>query len=614
MKAILLTLLILIGLLLSPSLVSAEKANVNCENRYVTLINPVRGRDLWFDQSLKPINDQYEAVKSVNYHATWLLQYDTLLDNDLLGAFKNFDRSEEIGVFLEVSQKFADQSRVIYPYDAPWFSPRAVFLSGYSQSERRRLIDNLFGTFKSKFGYYPKSVGAWWIDSYSFNYIVEKYEIKSALIVADQLTTDSYGVWGQWWGVPFYPSKANILTPASNLENKQNVVVLQWAQRDPLLAHEEGFKSSNYSLQANDYIRQGKDTSYFNGLVNSYLDCRNPVGQVTVGLETGIESIQYLPEYKNQLKLLKGMAQLKPVTMSEFADQYSRIYPDFPKKISIEYMDSVWKMDLAGRSNDRLHDNVEYNNQIAFSDYFVPDRSNFLDRVLRNETINRQTDYYPIYLLVLLASLIFFGARRMYKEWIIISLFVFTSLGLILKSGYQYGWAIYYGPVLHYLMYAQAVLVLVSFIGFWYFFRKFPRISYYSLLIPLSFGVDFILQFLRLSFISGKYYFGFLFDSLRFVGIAFSKPLNIEFVNRDFPAYQAGGLLHFDYSKIWENWFLSILVYPAVHLLLAFILGYLLMKVNKKARFIILFVLSILFLLQVIYILQSDPRVVEMLN
>jgi hypothetical protein len=96
----------------------------------------------------------------------------------LTGTIKDFNEGQELGLFLEVSPKLATDARVIYPNQRPWSDPSVIFLSGYKQSERKRLIDKLFGAFKEKHGYYPKAVGAWWIDSYSLNYLKEEYNSK----------------------------------------------------------------------------------------------------------------------------------------------------------------------------------------------------------------------------------------------------------------------------------------------------------------------------------------------------------------------------------------------------------------------------------------------------
>jgi len=147
----LLVLVLFVGFMvfLKPALASSE--NINCSDRYVTLVNPVRARNLWLDKSLQPVKDQYGLIAGNNLPATWLLQYDVLFDPDLLQQIKQFNNQQEKGIFLEISPILAEKARVIYPSNIPWFSPHAIFLSGYTQSERRRLIDEMFNEFKHEF-------------------------------------------------------------------------------------------------------------------------------------------------------------------------------------------------------------------------------------------------------------------------------------------------------------------------------------------------------------------------------------------------------------------------------------------------------------------------------
>lgn len=611
MKKYLYLLCLLILIFVLPKITHA--INISCNNRYVTLINPVRGRDLWIDKSLEPIKTQYNLIKQNDFSATWLLQYDALVDKNLISEVNKFDTNQENGILLEISPALADKARVIYPHSVVWYNPKVVFLSGYTQSERRRLIDKLFEKFKEVFDYYPKSVGAWWIDSYSLSYLKDKYGIEAAMIVADQKTTDNYGVWGQWWGMPYYPSKSNILIPASNLKNKQNIVILQWAQRDPLQAFGEGPKFSNYSLQANDYIRQGKDTGYFNKLVDVYLDCQNPLGQITVGLETGIESIQYLSEYSNQLKALKERKNLKAVTMSNFAKEFSYTYPAFPNNLKITYQDSNWDLTTSERSNKLLGDFVSYNQTVSFADYFVKDKSDFLDRRLRNSYNQVNTIWFPWYLIMSLILFVFSIRKRLLKIWFISTLFALVCFGLILRSFYQYGLKVLYGPNLPYLEFFQTFLVLISFLLVWIIDKETRnrKVKVNLWILCLIFGIDPIIKAFRMSLFSGKYYIGFAIDSLKFIGISFSEPFNIEFINRDFPSYISTALLRFDFNKIWDNLYLTLLVYPLLHIILALPLGYLLMKLPKNIRHVILVICIILFSLHLKSIFNADPRLVQ---
>ncbi len=602
-----LSLWILLSLLIffMPQGIIASEGITNCDNRFVTLVNPVRGRNLWTDKSINPLKSQYVLVKKYGFPATWLLQYDVLKDEEVISEIKNFDSLQEAGVFLEVSEDYAKQSRVIYPHAVPWFSPQAVFLSGYTQSDRRKLIDKLFEEFKQKFGFYPKSVGAWWIDSYSLDYLRNKYGISSAMIVADQKTTDNYGVWGQWWGVPYYPAKANILTPASSLSNKLDVLVIQWAQRDPVLAVGNGPAYSNYSLQANDYIRQGKDTGYFKQLVNTYLDCKNPLGQVTVGLETGLESIGYLEEYWNQLDILKKINNLQFVTMNQLVQRFAKVYPSFPLSARIEYEDSVWELATSGRINKKLGDRIKYNSGISFEDYFIADTSNFLNRKLPTESVQKNISNYPLFLWGTIVLGVICIIKKKFLVWISSMLFAFPAFGLILRSHYQYGWKIYYGPVVPSLESVQLGLILISFVGFLAISRKYRMIY----LIPLSFGLDPLIQSLRFSSISDKLYFGIAFDALRFVGFNISSA-RISYINQDLPSYQAAALLKFNFDKIWNNLLLSFTVYPVVHLLLGILFIFILSKIPSRVRVSIVTISVGLFIWHLNGIVNADPRLV----
>lgn len=595
---------------LIPNVYSSE--NQSCSDRYLTLINPVRGRNLWFDKSLKPIQDQYRVINQYDFSATWLLQYDTFSDLKLTEEIKKFNKNQEKGIFLEVSKDLADKARVIYPHDAPWFSPRVVFLSGYNRTERKKLIDEMFKKFKQEFGNYPKSVGSWWVDSYSLNYLKEKYQINSALIVADQLTTDNYGVWGQWWGVSYYPAKANILTPASDLTNKQDVVILQWAQRDPILAYGESPKYSNYSLQANDYIRQGKDTAYFKQIIDSYLDCKNKIKQITVGLETGIESIGYINEYQNQLGLLRKDKNLKSVTMTEYANYFQKEFPGIIEELTLSYQDSKWEMDTEKRINEKLKDEINYKQYIGFADYFIADKGSFLDRRLNSQTAQVNEEYNAIYLLILNLILGLFAYKyKFFKEWLISTLFTTLSFGLIFKSYYLYGWKVYFGPVLENLKFIHIGLFLLLILLIIFLKKikhKIPtKYQLFFWLIPLSFGLDFIISQVRFSYISNKHILGMALDSFRVVGITFSKPFNIQFINQDFPAYQASALLRFDYQKFADNLFLALVIYPLVHILIAAGLLFLVFKLPKKIKSSIVTVLILLTILYIFIIINTDP-------
>lgn len=602
--------------LLAATGLKAQERSIDCDNRFVTLVNPVRGRDRWSDKTVTPIVNQYDLVKKEGFAATWLLQYDALVDSEIAQVAKSFDQNQEIGLFLEVSPGLAQDARVIYPTQVAWANPRAIFLSGYVQSERRKLIDTLFLKFKKTFGYFPKSIGAWWIDSYSLNYMRQKYAISAAMIVADQKITDNYGVWGQWWGASYYPSVANILTPA-NGNSGAGVVVIQWAQRDLSLSYGEGPQYSNYSLQANDYLSLGKGTNYFNDLANKYLDCRNPIAQVTVGLETGIEGATFLPEYERQLTTLKKIPRLESLTMGDFAKEFGSLGGQNPEKLTLKDENSEWILTPSSRANEKLGDKIIYEPEVSFFDYFVPDDSNFLDRRLPNRGLRTsQGGWQPLFIPVFLLAAALWVWQKRYKEFMVVSFFILGAFGLLLRSKAQFGWLVYYGPKVANLGVVQALVVGGTFILFWVLFsflrKRTKNLYLFYWLLPLSFGIDALISAFRYTDISGDRFFGIALDALRFVGVKASSDFGLELVNQDFSSTIAASLLKFEFAKIWNNNLLSLVVYPSLHLLVAGILFLTLTKTRKGLRNIIILILIALFVGHLIATFGADPRVVIM--
>lgn len=601
-------------LLVYPKNIKAQTLNFTCSNRFVTLVNPVRGRSFWFDKSLKPIEDQYSLIKSADFAASWLLQYETLTDSQLIEYIKSFDSKQELGVFLEVTPPLTNKVKIVYPYAVAWANPKAIFLSGYSRGERRQLIDEIFKTFKEIFGKYPKSVGAWWIDSYSLNYMVSRYKINSALIVADQKTTDHYGVWGQWWGVPYYPSRLNILVPPQNIDQKLDVVVTQWAQRDFLQAIGEGYVFSNYSLQANDYLGKGKNTSYFADLIAQYSDCRNPISQVTVGLETGIESVANIDEYRNQIDLLHRSTELQMVTLSDFYKSFKQTYPYIFDGYYLGSGDKVWILTVGMRENKFLGDKIIYPSDIPFADYFIKDSSDFLRRYVPDLTVFKVTKWFPYWIFIFIGLMFLFTKKINWKQTFLFGVFIFLSYHFIFLSFEKYGWSVFFGPQLQNLKLIQLTLILFPMIIFWgcYSLIKHKQnLNKLIIFLPLTFAFDYFISIFKFSLLNGFYYFGFFWQKTIFLGIKLSDKLSyISLIKQDFEIGPASNFLSWSTNKLFTRPVLWLIVYPLFHLLIAFILFKIYQRLNSGMKKVIIVVL-IVFLAGFVYSLTKiEPRLV----
>ncbi len=303
---------------------------------FVSVVNPIRGGEFWEDLEQQPISvvqEQIKVLQTTRLPVTWLLRFDTFQDALLKEQLQKSNLNQELGLLLEITPQLTSVAQVPYHQSPSWHNAGSVFLTGYSVADRQKIIDTAFENFKTHFGGYPHSVGAWWLDASSLEYMQKKYDIRSALIVADQYSTDSYQIWGQYWGTPYYPSKVNALFPAQNKDNKIPVVMMQWANRDPFNGYGKGVEESTYSVQANDYIdyhHLGID--YFNRLIEVYTQQPyNSFGSVVVGLENTYSWKKYGAEYTKQLQSLAQMqtnGKISVVTMNDFSQWYIPHFPD----------------------------------------------------------------------------------------------------------------------------------------------------------------------------------------------------------------------------------------------------------------------------------------------
>lgn len=303
-------------------------ANTENPDQFINIVNPVRISS-YTKNLVDSLNAEYEEIKKRNLPATWLLTYEAISSEDVVSTLKEFNKDQELGIFLEVVPQFAQDAQVIYKKTDSWHRANSLFLSGYTQKDRKKLIDTVFEKFKEKFNFYPVSVGAWWVDSYSLEYMKEKYGITANLTCADQFETDGYHLWGQYWNAPFYPNKFHAGMPANNTQSKLDLVTIQWAFRDPL----NGYYSSQYSSQ--DYFTAGLDIGYFEKIINLYSGKnKNAFGQITVGLEGDLNYDDYRGNYAQQMELvnqLRNSGSFQVTTMQQFSNWYRSQFKDGTK-------------------------------------------------------------------------------------------------------------------------------------------------------------------------------------------------------------------------------------------------------------------------------------------
>ena len=215
--------------------------------RIINIVNFIRQcepRIDWITEDVlfETVEEQVRMMKHYQLKGSFLLQYDALMDSRYQALLLDLPPDQfEIGAWWEIPQVLVENSgyswRGRYPWD--WHAD-VGFATGYTPGERERLVDTYMSDFKKIFGYYPKSVGSWFIDAHTLNYMYEKYGIIASCNCKDQMGTDGYTMWGGYWSQAYYPSKKNAYMPAQNPENQIPVPIFRMLGSDPIHQYDSG--------------------------------------------------------------------------------------------------------------------------------------------------------------------------------------------------------------------------------------------------------------------------------------------------------------------------------------------------------------------------------------
>jgi hypothetical protein len=182
---------------------------------------------------------QIELIKQANLPATFALQYDALMDTNYQKLLKEeLPGNCEIAAWWEIPRPLAEKAGLKWRGQHEWDPAANVgFSPGYTPEERRKLVDIYMADFKSVFGYYPRTVGSWYIDEVTLAYMAEQYGIVASCNCKDQIGTDFYTLWGGYWNQAYYPSRVNAYMPAQTRAGQIDVPVFRMLGSDPIYEH-----------------------------------------------------------------------------------------------------------------------------------------------------------------------------------------------------------------------------------------------------------------------------------------------------------------------------------------------------------------------------------------
>ena len=310
--------------------------------KVINIMNFVRGIEPRFPTDLSvTILNELEMCKKYGFKNTVLLQYDAMINSTLMNMIlEKAPDNTEFGLWFEMCRQLVESLGIEWKgregYDWDWHV-NSGFLVGYTNEQRLSIIDEVMRKFKEIFGYYPKSVGSWIIDSFSMQYMSEKYNIKAFGICREQYSVDAYNLWGGYSNQAYYPSKNNMLCPAQSEENKINTPVFRLLGIDPVYGYDEEHHNPRlpgcYTMEA--FWPSSHDESVVDWYYDTYFnqECINfayaQIGQensfgwkkIKIGLDIQFE----------KLALLEKMGVVKVKTMGEtgelFAEKFSATPP-----------------------------------------------------------------------------------------------------------------------------------------------------------------------------------------------------------------------------------------------------------------------------------------------
>lgn len=206
--------------------------------RSINIMNFIRAEEPREPMDLmEPVRGQMALIKAHHFPATWLLQYDALVE----GPFVEFLKAEmlpshEVGLWFEMNRKICEAAGIAWRGNPDWewdYHVPVAYAIGYTPDERRTLADTAAATFRRVFGRDLKSVASWNLDAVSVAHLSDRHGIDAFGNCRDQLATDGFTI----WGAPiagYYPSRTNAWSPAVEAKNQIGTPMLRLLGQDPV--------------------------------------------------------------------------------------------------------------------------------------------------------------------------------------------------------------------------------------------------------------------------------------------------------------------------------------------------------------------------------------------
>lgn len=282
------------------------------------------------------IQKQMETVRQYGFPATYALKYDALTDERYQALLlEETGEEDEISAWWEITQEMCDKAGVRFRgVSTEEFDERvnSAYSIGYEPEERKRLVDAYMDTFWQVFGFYPKTIGSWVLDTVTLEYAAQRYGVIGGATCRDQIGTDGFTLWGGYPNGVYYPSRMNENIPAQTIEHQLSIPVFRLLGPDPIYNFEQNLRSGLHGMvfTLEPVWLTGRDKDWIHWMFES-LSEENTLGisYAQIGQENNFLWENIEPGFAPQLSHVKALAEagkLRVETMAKSAEWFCKKY------------------------------------------------------------------------------------------------------------------------------------------------------------------------------------------------------------------------------------------------------------------------------------------------
>jgi len=350
---------------------------------------------------------ELEMVNEFGFENTFLLQYDAVIDENYQKLFKEKATDKtELGLWLEIVEPLTSACGLPYNSENGWKWDWHIipgFSMAYTPHEREMLIDEAMRKFREVFGYYPKTVASWVIDTHTINYLAENYDISALAICRDQVSTDAYTLIGGYFNQAYYPSKNNMFTPAQTEEMRLDVPMFRLLGPCPIHNYEfekylsDDVKKHHLCCTLEPVWMTGYVPEFVDSLLRTFYKNEDlGFSYAQFGQENSFGS-GCLPALRMQFEKLSEMKDVNVMKMGDTGEWFKNTFPDKTPATSVVALDNWDSEDIQAAYYDcqkytsniiRFEDRVFIRSLFLFDDdnkdLYIKDTCTTFDAIYEN--------------------------------------------------------------------------------------------------------------------------------------------------------------------------------------------------------------------------------------